>query len=138
MLTDTTTKALVPFLSLLVNAVMKMMQKLQLTATDLRETKSDSQLSLIFSWISVCFNIELNVSNLEILQVFNIGRVVTISVASLEHPESAATHRVDVRPSIRQELQREDLQNAAIVCKPEAKEAKPQSVLSCDSSHDVN
>lgn len=39
-LTDTTTKALVPFLSLLVNAVMEMMQKLQLTATDLRETKS--------------------------------------------------------------------------------------------------
>lgn len=81
---------------------MKMMQKLQLAAIDLRETKSDGQVSLIFSWISICFNVDLYVSNLEVLQVFNVSCVVTISVASLEHPESAATHCFDVGPSIRQ------------------------------------
>lgn len=81
---------------------------------------------------------DLYVSNLEVLQVFNVGRVVTISVASLEHPESAASHRVHIGPSIRQQLQSEDLQNAAIVCKPEAQGIQSQSVLSCDSSHHLN
>lgn len=53
LLADAAAKALIPFLSLLVNTVMKMMQKLQLTVADLRETQPDGQVALIFSWTSV-------------------------------------------------------------------------------------
>lgn len=101
------------------------MQNLQLTAADLRATQPDGQLSLT----SLCSNVDLYASNLEVIQVFNVGRVVAVSVASLEHPESAAPHRVHVGPSIGQQLQSEDLQNAAVVCKPEAQEVEPQSWL---------
>lgn len=89
-------------------------------------------------FMDLCFNVALYVPDLEVLQVFDVGRVVTISVASLEHPESVAAHGVHVGPSIRQQLQSQNLQYAAIVCKPATQEVKVQSVLICDSSRHVN
>lgn len=87
LLANATTKALVPVLSLLVHAVMEMMQKLQLAAINLGQVKRERERSCLYfqcvSSASVAVVFDLCDPDLEVLQVLYISGVVAISLTSL-------------------------------------------------------
>lgn len=90
----------------------------------MKASKSRDQVESI-SFQNVAVDYDLCDSDLEVLEVFYVSSVVAISLTPLKHPESAAAHCVHIGPSIRQQLQSEDLQHAAIVCKPAANTVQP-------------
>lgn len=53
-----------------------------------------------------------------VLQIFNLGCVVAVSLTMAEHFEARHANRIDHRATVREELHVFHLQHAAIICKP--------------------
>lgn len=53
-----------------------------------------------------------------ILQIFDLGRVVAVSLAMAEHFEARHADRIDHRASVGEELHVSDLQHAAMIGEP--------------------
>lgn len=65
-----------------------------------------------------------------VLQVLNVSCVIAIPLTSPEHTESASSHCFHIRPAIREHILVQNLQHAAIICKPgQSHRQQPRHVL---------